>query len=378
MKTFIIGLLLTLIATASFSQNDTAEFNRFKKEYDDYIKNETAAFEKYKEDRDKEFAEFLKADWENFQLFAAGKPIEIPGPEKIPVFDKKKDLGSPKKLPSKKVTEITRPVTDESSFQLRPIPAPVTPESKKDYDLLSLNFYGSEINFIYHKKMCGASINVVSESQIANYWSDISGSDYYRIIEQMLEFKNANNLNDFAYMQLAKKISEALNKNQNDAKLMTWFLLAKSGYKLKVGYSGNSVHLLVPVVNVIYSYSYFVFENMKYYIFEEETQVKSIYTYRQDYPEANRIMNFNIYKAPILGLEVFSRNLEFSYDGKSYKFPMNYSKNLIDFYNDYPQGEIQIFFNAGISRYAKESLDRNLDSLVSTMGEEQAANFLLS
>jgi hypothetical protein len=218
----------------------------------------------------------------------------------------------------------------------------------------------------------------VSESQIANYWSDISGSDYYRIIEQMLEFKNANNLNDFAYMQLAKKISEALNKNQNDAKLMTWFLLAKSGYKLKVGYSGNSVHLLVPVVNVIYSYSYFVFENMKYYIFEEETQVKSIYTYRQDYPEANRIMNFNIYKAPILGLEVFSRNLEFSYDGKSYKFPMNYSKNLIDFYNDYPQGEIQIFFNAGISRYAKESLDRNLDSLVSTMDEETAANFLLS
>jgi hypothetical protein len=226
--------------------------------------------------------------------------------------------------------------------------------------------------------MCSASINVVSESQIANYWSDISGSDYYRLIEQMLEFKNANNLNDFAYMQLAKKISESLNKNQNNAKLMTWFLLAKSGYKLKVGYSGNSVHLLVPVVNVIYSYSYFVFENMKYYIFEEETQVKSIYTYRLVYPEANRIMNFNIYKAPILGLEVLSRNLEFSYDGKSYKFPMNYSKNLIDFYNDYPQGEIQIFFNAGISRYAKESLDRNLDSIVSTMDEEKAANFLLS
>lgn len=378
MKNILFSFCFVLVASITFSQNDSTEFNRFKKEYDDYIKKETAAFEKYKEDRDKEFAEFLKADWENFQLFASGKPIELPGPDKIPVFDKKKELGSAKKMPTKNITEILQPTVDESSFQLRPIPALMTPESKKDYDLVSITFYGSKLNFMYHKKMSAANISAVSESQIANYWSDISASDYYRLVEQMLDYKNSNNLNDFAYMKLAEQISATINKNPNNAKLMTWFLLAKSGYKLKVGYSGSSVHLLVPVVNIIYSYSYFVFENMKYYIFEEETQVKSIYTYRQDYPEANRIMNFNIYKAPTLGPEILSRNLNFNYEDKSYNFAIKYSKNLIEFYDDYPQGEIQIFFNAGISRYAKESLDRSLDSLVSTMEEVAAANFLLS
>lgn len=214
MKNILFSFCFVLVASITFSQNDSTEFNRFKKEYDDYIKKETAAFEKYKEDRDKEFAEFLKADWENFQLFASGKPIELPGPDKIPVFDKKKELGSAKKMPTKNITEILQPTVDESSFQLRPIPALMTPESKKDYDLVSITFYGSKLNFMYHKKMSAANISAVSESQIANYWSDISASDYYRLVEQMLDYKNSNNLNDFAYMKLAEQISATIRKTR--------------------------------------------------------------------------------------------------------------------------------------------------------------------
>ena len=245
--------------------------------------------------------------------------------------------------------------------------------------MVNLDYYGNNIDFIYHKKLKEATINAVSESQIANFWADACKSDYYNTIEQMLEYKNLNNLNDFAYMKLAEKISEKIHSNnKNNSKLLTWFLLAKSGYKLKVGYSGNSVYILVPCVNVIYSYSYFVLENLKYYIFEEETQVKSIYTYRQDYPEANKIMNFNIYKAPLLGPEKYIRELDFTYENKSYKFDIAYSKNLIEFYDDYPQGEIQIFFNAGVSSFVKESLDQNIEPAIAEMTETEAANFLLN
>ncbi|MDY0314929.1 MAG: hypothetical protein RBR32_07620, partial [Bacteroidales bacterium] len=234
------------------------------------------------------------------------------------------------------------------------------------------------LDFLYHKKIKNASINTVSESQIANFWADVCNADYYGLIEQMLEYKNLNNLNDFAYMKLAEKISEQIHtKQKHNSKLLTWFLLAKSGYKLKVGYSGNSVYILVPCVNVIYSYSYFVFENLKYYIFEDETQVKSIYTYRQDYPEANKIMNFNIYKAPLLGAEKYIRKLDFTYNNKDYNFDIAYSKNLIEFYEDYPQGEIQIFFNAGVSSFVKESLDLNIEPAIEGMSETEAGNFLL-
>lgn len=378
MKKIFLPIICIFVVIQAVSQIDTSEFNKFKREYDEFIKQENEAFTKYKEARDKEFSDFLKKDWENFQLFIENKPISLPGPDKIPSYNSKLTLGSSKKLSPKTISETPKPIVDESSFQLKPIPAAVSPESKKDYDLISLNYYGEELHFIYHKKMKNAGINTISEAQIANFWADVSNSDYYRLIEQMLEYKNSKNLNDFAYMKLAEKVSSQIHlQAPNNAKLLTWFLLAKSGYKLKVGYSGNAVYILVPCVNVIYSYSYFVFENLKYYIFEDETQVKSIYTYRQDYPEANKIMNFNIFRTPILGQEMLSRDLQFTYKDKDYKFAINYNKNLMDFYNDYPQGEIQIFFNAGVSNFVKESLDKNIEPIVSNMSETEAANFLL-
>jgi len=379
MNRIFLSLIIIFVALTSFSQNDSIDFDKFKEDYNKFIQQEKEAFQRYKEDRDKEFADFLKADWENYQLFIENKPIVIPGPDKIPNYNSALNVSSSKKLNPKKINEVKPTIVDESSYQLKPIPAIITADNKKNYDVVNLDYYGNSLNFIYHKKLKDAKINAVSESQIANFWADACKTDYYNTIEQMLEYKNLNNLNDFAYMKLAEKISEQIHSNnKNNSKLLTWFLLAKSGYKLKVGYSGNSVYILVPCVNVIYSYSYFVLENLKYYIFEEETQVKSIYTYRQDYPEANKIMNFNIYKAPLLGPEKYIRELDFTYENKSYKFDIAYSKNLIEFYDDYPQGEIQIFFNAGVSSFVKESLDLNIEPAIAEMTETEAANFLLN
>jgi hypothetical protein len=369
---------IAILNLAAYSQVDTAEYNKMRREYDDFIKTESAKFEKYKEDRDREFSEFLKKDWENYKLFADNKPISLPGPDKIPVFDKKRESVQEKKIPTKKITEIALPPSEEQQMTFRPIPKPELPASKADYDLASFDYYGSKAYLIYHKKLQSCKISNVNEAQIADFWETASGTDYYRLVEQLLEYRNQYNLNDYAYLKLVEKVAAQIHKSDNDSKLLSWFLLSKSGYKVKVGYFGSNIYLLIPVVNTIYSYSYFVLENLKYYIFEDQSKPSNIYTYKHNYPEANRIMNFNIYKAPILGNDVLKRSLEFNYNNKNYKFDIDYNKNLIDFYSDYPQGEIQIFFNAGMSHNAKESLDRNLDSLVSTMSEIDAANFLLN
>ena len=118
------------------------------------------------------------------------------------------NASSSKRLKPKAINEVKPTIVDESSYQLKPIPAIITSDTKKNYDMVNLDYYGNNIDFIYHKKLKEATINAVSESQIANFWADACKSDYYNTIEQMLEYKNLNNLNDFAYMKLAEKISE--------------------------------------------------------------------------------------------------------------------------------------------------------------------------
>ncbi|HOZ29778.1 MAG TPA: hypothetical protein PLL66_02575 [Bacteroidales bacterium] len=379
MKRFLLLIVLTGLFIPAFSQIDTTDFEKFKNEYDEFMQKENEAFEKYKEERDKEFEEFLKKDWENFQLFAAGKPIQLPGPEKIPIYDKKNEVLIEAKMPSTQIVEIPNEIVPETKTKYRPIPATVTSSSNQNLSVASFDYFGIESNFNYNKEISGCIISSINEPHIAYFWSEMVKTDYYPLIEQLLDFKNNQGLNDFAFLKLTESLSQSIHPmSPNNAKLLTWFLLLKSGYKAKIGYSGNDIYLLVPVVNTIYSYSYFVFENMKYYIFEKDKNIGSIYTYKNDYPEANRIMNFNLYRTPSLGEETLSRELKFNYEDKEYKFTIDYSKNLIDFYDTYPQGEIQIFFNAGISHNAKESLDRSLDSIISEMDEIESANFLLN
>jgi len=68
MKKYLLLFILSGLFYSTFSQVDTSDFNYFVKEYDTYIEEEKNEFEKYKEERDKEFEEFLKTDWENYQL----------------------------------------------------------------------------------------------------------------------------------------------------------------------------------------------------------------------------------------------------------------------------------------------------------------------
>jgi len=377
MKKILLFFITIIFSFSLFAQQDSITYENLQQEYQDYVKKETAAFEKFKEERDREFSEFLKQDWENIKLMKAGKPVGFPGPQEIPVYESVKPKIPIKKIPEKKLTKIEIPGFKEDKMNLRPLPKLQKPTAKKDYAFLEVDFYGSKLSFIYPKKFKKLKLKSVSEKNISEFWTNAAETDHFRLIEQMLEYKNDMNLNDFAFYKLCEKTSNSILSSENEQRLLTWFLLSKTGYQTKVGYEKQNIHLLIPAVNLLYSYSYFVFDNLKYYVFEKDCQIGTIYTYTQDYPDANKIMNFNMYTAPAFAEDLLDRNLKFSFDNKKYKFDIKYNKNLIDFYSDYPQGEIQIFFNAGISHAAKESLDRHLDSVIVGMDEITAANFLL-
>jgi hypothetical protein len=67
----------------------------------------------------------------------------------------------------------------------------------------------------------------------------------------------------------------------------------------------------------------------------------------------------------------------FEFDDERHEFEIKYDKNLIDFYNDYPQADIKIYFDATMGRATKESLSTALMPIVSGMDATDAAGLLL-
>ena len=73
-------------------------------------------------------------------------------------------------------------------------------------------------------------ISIVSESAIASFWEEMSRSHYSAALERLEKSRDKYGLNDWGYAVQVHRFAESLYRNSAwNSKLMTWFLLTKSG-----------------------------------------------------------------------------------------------------------------------------------------------------
>ncbi len=373
LKHVLAGILFILPSLALIAQVDD-DFEKFKQDYDKGIEALRDDYRKYVEQADKEFSEYLKNDWEQFQLFKAMSADEMPGPQKIPVYKKMIQVEPVRVI---QPAQITREITSETMVvpPRTAIPADEKRKPEIKSKAVSFSFYGVPVALNLPLAMCEKFSQPVNEANIAKYWEKMCATDHNQVLGEILKLKNTTNLNDYALLQFTTQIAQKSVSDDNTAKLLTWFMLTKMGYKTKIGYQNQKIYLLIPSVNQVYGYNYYTFEGLKYYVFDENPG--TLFTYAGNYQSANQIMNFNLYKSPLFPVDTASRNLKFSYNGVNYSFDILYNKNLIEFYKAYPQCNISLYFDAGISDLSLESLAKQLWPIVHRMDEKDAAAFLL-
>ena len=344
-------------------------------EQQQFVKNERKSFEQFVKERDEEikkmdseFSEFLKKEWKNYQSLKDEYTPEVPKPKQKPVYQATEK--QTKQLKIENVVKIEAMAeTPKLPFLLKSESSDFTPQT------VNFNFYGSAVQINYDRA-ANISLNAVNEQNIANAWEQLSKTNYSCTINDLLNYKNQFTLNDWGYYLLTKNAAQSIAKNKNTQTILTWFLLTKSNYKARLAFNNNSIYLLLPSANNIYGYPYFTFDGRRYYMVDG--QETNAYTYDKDFPEARQIMDLNIYRPLNTANQVATRAIGMKYDGENYQFNINYNKNIIDFYNNYPQADIKIYFDAALSRITKESLLSALMPVIANLDVVDATSFLLS
>lgn len=355
------------------SYNEWLEQER--KEQAEFAKNEKEGLRQLAKEReeairkmDEEFSEFLKKEWKNYQSETDDYKPVAPKPEVTPVFKNEEQQAIQLKVDNAEAIEscATMPKlpffskSEDASF------SPFT---------ASFNFYGNSVSIRYDESI-NAQITTINEQTISDLWNQISKTNYSCTISDLLKWQNQLNINDWGFFQLTKSASAKIADNKNSQVLLTWFLMTKANYKARLAYKDNNLYLLLASANNIYGKPYFTFGNQRYYIIDG--QATDVYTYDKDFPDARAIMDLNIYK-PMNGVEQLNvKNIEFEYDGNKYQFGIKYDRNTINFYNDYPQADIKIYFDATVGRSTKESLASSLLPVTSKMDKVDATEFLLN
>jgi len=380
-----LSFTILIIVTFSFTQLYAQTFEEFKKQRQQELqqfKNDrqkqmqqlAEEFNKYVEKQDREFADYLKQRWQQYQIFQGIEPPEEPKPDIAPVFKLPERPAPPNPIPVKK------PAIDQPG---QIVPEPVLPRITRpepdDFPVQDKNFifYGFPVSFDFDENMTKIQINGnPDENAISETFDRLSTINYNHLLEQFYNYSNLLNLNDWGYYCLLKQASESFTEtNENTQKLLTWFLLIRSGYKARIAFYDQSIYLLLPINNQVYDVKFFNFDGVKYYLLDGE--VSNIYTYKKDFPEAQKTFDLNLYKSLSLGDEVKTRVVDFEYNDQNFQLPIEYNKNLISFYNDYPLSDIKLYFDAMVSPEAKSSLTVNFAPLISGKSEIDAVNMLL-
>ncbi len=376
---YISIFLFLFLSKIGYSQKDTSILNINKKfenfeeninnEFDKFLQTHEQEFDKFLEKSDKIFIDFLQKSWDEFELFEPNI-VRKPKPHKTPLYREKivKKTSVPIKINIEKSSEKEPKLKHISIKEIKEKPKEITKSSR-------FLFYGVEISIDYDVAFLIEPLAETNPITISNYWRLLALSNYEMFIATLLEYKIKLELNDWGYYLLVKSAVESIYNDSNNAILLTWFILNKSGYNSKIGFNSNQVYTLLPSKNNVYNKRYYTFNNVKYYVLKSD--ISRLYIYKENYPEAKNIIDFRIFNAMKLGTESKQKVFNFRFKSTVKKLKLDYSRFLVEYYKEHPQVDFYIYFNAPVSEVFKKVFESNFLPLLDK-SEHESVSLLLN
>ncbi len=365
-KRLLLAVLCILFVVGLCAQDD----------YESWKSQQKTEMKKYISEQDEAFANFLEKNWEQFEMFQADVKDTTPKPVTIPKIE-------PRKIEPLENTNKIKEIVVPQQMQIEEKEQDdclVTVEMTED-PRININYLGLPLELNYQQNVDIKLQSPINEKGIADFWYSISNFDHSTFFAQTNDYREQLRLNDWGYCLLLNEITnEVSGGSQNLSRLLLWFMLTKSGYEAKVGFAEDNVYLLLPCKNTIYGVSYVVIDDKRFYTlsFDKKQQLNiSINTYDGKYPDADDLIDLSIKDTPKVKSTLIEKELKFKYENTEYSIPVTYNQTTAEYFKNYPQTDLEVYFKAPLSDEATYSLTVGLKPILEGRTEVDAANVLL-
>ena len=93
------------------------------------------------------------------------------------------------------------------------------------------------MEFRYDPALAGTLPTEIHNTTIADCWDKLNKTNFGVLIKLLADARAQMNLNDWGYYLMVKKTAEQISSSKNYSRLLTWFLLTKSGYRVRIAYA---------------------------------------------------------------------------------------------------------------------------------------------
>ena len=376
LKGFLPAILL-LIHLVPLEQVHAQE-DEWQKEFKAFQTKNKVEFEDFRKQINAEYAEKLKANWEEFSL---SKPIPkppLPEPAKPPVKDPKSPI-----TPNEKPVLLDVPAKDPARPFVEPAPPvkptedlPRIPEETKlpvGVPTQVLHFYQLDLVLPIDPAI-RVACKQVSEVAVSTYWKQMSAGNYASLLAALEGLRQTHQFNDWTLYLVVEELAKQIHNDWNAQKAFQFFFLNHLGYDVKIASSGN-FHLLVNFIHTVYNYSYSTFDNKRYY-FMSDLGIERIHTMPADFSKASRPIDLSQAVVPNLGNQHTERTLYLRNERR--QITLTYSQPAVNYYNKIPPSEFSVFFNSTATGEMERQVVHSIKPLLQGLSEIEAVQFLLT
>lgn len=381
-KTALLLLGLLLVGSAA-AQVDREAFERQRQQMrEQYAQQRNKAQQQYDEARRKaeaEYAAFRKKANEEYAAAVQQAWTKMGVEPAVPKPQEPKPPKPPKPVPGRMPSSVPLPQGEVvlPPINITPTPLPPIPEPAPSGPTMQFALYGTPCSV--HAEVDGLRFKLPSleEKSIAATWKQLSQEKYDGLLHDCMEQREALHLSDWGYLQLLGRMSEQLlGKGSNEAVLLQMYLLAQSGYRVRIARANGHLVLLMPFNRTVYGYSRLTIDGIKHYVLTKENYDK-VYVCEVGFPR-EQVANILMSRLPELGGGVAqSRTLQ-AEQFATMKATVKIEQRLIDYLNDYPLSDAWEYYSlAGLSDGVKSALYPALRSQIEGKNKKKAAGMLL-
>ncbi len=241
---------------------------------------------------------------------------------------------------------------------------------------LNFNFYGNPISLTYDKLLILSVNQFISKEGVTDYWRKFQIANSHHLINQLMIFRDRLGLGDWGYFLLVKSCASALfPEDETNSTLLSWALMIRSGFNLKIGYNQLGASILYTSNSKIYGIPSVKINGSIYYI-DKSISSFPITSYTGLHPGATRSIQLRINQSLNFQGEILTKKIQFSWDKKMHDFNLKYNPEIINFLESYPQTDPQLYFSAPFSATALEPILKQFRQILTGMRKEEGAAFL--
>lgn len=348
MRKYILIAFIILGANILYAQSFEERFRSFQQS----VEKEYTSF---RDQANKQYADFMRQAWKTYYALPA-TPAPKDESHPIPPYDEQQA----EPMNDLQESENIQPTTIVP--QPQPIEAinPPATDAFAVYHSCTFDFYNTPCEVTMPDtlyRLVGAT-----NGEVATAWEQFSNGQYDGLLYDCLQLREQLALCDWGYLNLLYKVATTVYQSTcNEATLLCGWLYCQSGYKMRFALDKETLQLLYASDFLIFNKLSFMLDNQRYYKFLQTSDTLQICS--SFYPK-EQSLSLHITKTPRFKSDYYDARHMQSKRDSNMVVSVQENRNLLDFYNTYPDGIINNDQFTRWERYANTPLSEETQQMI--------------